>query len=38
MDGINIDTIISDGEKQVKAQTICAWGEIQRPHYRYLVK
>ena len=25
-------------EKQVKAQTICAWGEIQRPHYRYLVK
>ena len=36
--GINIDTIISDGEKQVKAQTICAWGEIQRPHYRYLIK
>ncbi len=36
--GVNIDTIISDGEKQVKAQTICAWGEIQRPHYRYLVK
>ena len=36
--GVNIDTIISDGEKQVKAQTICAWGLIQRPHYRYLVK
>ena len=36
--GVNIDTIISDGEKQVKAQTICAWGAIQKPHYRYLVK
>ena len=36
--GINIDTIITDGVNQVKAQTICAWGEIQRPHYRYLVK
>ena len=36
--GVNIDTILSDGEKQIRAFTIIASGEIQRPHYRYLIK
>ncbi len=36
--GININTTISDGDKTVKAWTIIAEGEIQKPHYRYLVK
>jgi len=35
---VNISTILSDGEKSVRAWTIIASGEIQRPHYRYLVK
>ncbi len=34
----NISTIISDGDKTIKAFTILAWGEIQKPHYRYLIK
>lgn len=36
--GVNIDTILTDGEKSVKAFTILAHGEINRPHYRYLIK
>jgi hypothetical protein len=36
--GVNINTTLTDGEKTVKAFTIIASGEIQRPHYRYLVK
>lgn len=36
--GVNLDTIITDGQKTVKAQTIVASGQVQRPHYRYLVK
>ena len=36
--GVNIDTIISDGQQIVKASTIIAEGPIQRPHYRYLIK
>jgi len=36
--GVNIDMTLSDGEKTVKAFTIIAEGDIQRPHYRYLVK
>ena len=36
--GVNIDMTFSDGEKTVKAFTIIAEGQIQRPHYRYLVK
>jgi hypothetical protein len=36
--GQNIETIISDGTKSVRAFTIHAGGDIQRPHYRYLVK
>ena len=36
--GININTTITDGVKTVNAYTIVAEGEIQKPHYRYLVK
>lgn len=36
--GINIEMTLTDGNKTVKAFTIVAEGEIQRPHYRYLVK
>ena len=36
--GVNIETTITDGIKTVRAFTIIAEGEIQCPHYRYLVK
>lgn len=36
--GVNIETLFSDGKKNVKAWTIVASGEIQQPHFRYLVK
>lgn len=36
--GVNIDTTLTDGEKTVRAFTILAVGEINRPHYRYLIK
>lgn len=36
--GVNIETIITDGSKTVTAFTIIAEGQIQRPHYRYLIK
>lgn len=36
--GVNIETTITDGVKKVRAFTIVAEGEIQRPHYRYLIK
>ena len=36
--GVNIESIITDGTKTVRAWTIVAEGEIQRPHYRYLIK
>lgn len=36
--GVNINTTITDGTKSVRAFTIIASGEIQRPHYRYLIK
>lgn len=36
--GRNIETTITDGNKTVRAFTIVASGEIQRPHYRYLIK
>lgn len=36
--GVNINTTLTDGEKTVRAFTIVAEGEVQRPHYRYLVK
>ena len=35
---VNISTILTDGEKTVRAWTIIASGSIQRPHYRYLIK
>jgi len=36
--GQNIDTLLTDGKKKVNAFTIIASGEIQKPHYRYLIK
>ena len=36
--GVNINTTLTDGVKTVKAQTILAYGPVQKPHYRYLVK
>lgn len=36
--GVNINTTLTDGEKTVRAFTIIASGEVQRPHYRYLIK
>lgn len=35
---MNFETIITDGIQKVKAFTILAWGEINAPHYRYLIK
>ena len=35
---VNIKTTITDGDNSVRAWTIIAEGEVQRPHYRYLVK
>lgn len=36
--GVNIETILTDGNLTVRAWTIIAEGPIQQPHYRYLVK
>lgn len=36
--GVNIETTLTDGKKTVRAFTIIAEGEKQRPHYRYLIK
>jgi len=36
--GVNIDTVLTDGVKTVRAFTIIAGGPVQRPHYRYLIK
>lgn len=36
--GVNIETTLTDGVQIVRAFTIIAEGEIQRPHYRYLIK
>jgi len=36
--GVNIDTILTDGDQTVRAFTILAHGDVNRPHYRYLVK
>lgn len=35
---VNISTVLTDGDINVRAWTIIASGPIQRPHYRYLVK
>lgn len=34
----NMEATFTDGEKTVRAFTVLAWGPIQRPHYRYLIK
>jgi hypothetical protein len=36
--GVNIETVLTDGAKTVKAFTIIASGPVQKPHYRYLIK
>jgi len=36
--GVNIETTLTDGIKTVRAFTIIASGEVQKPHYRYLIK
>lgn len=36
--GVNINTTITDGVKTIRAFTIFADGEIQKPHFRYLIK
>jgi hypothetical protein len=38
MVGVNFETTLTDGKKIVKAFTIVASGDIQKPHYRYLIK
>lgn len=37
-EGINLEIVITDGTKTVRAWTIVAGGSIQCNHYRYLVK
>lgn len=34
----NLEASFTDGEKSVRAFTVLAFGPIQRPHYRYLIK
>jgi hypothetical protein len=34
----NISTTITDGNRTLRAFTVLAWGDVQRPHYRYLIK
>jgi hypothetical protein len=37
--GVNFEMLIKyDGDKTIRCWTIIAEGEIQRPHYRYLIK
>ena len=36
--GVNIETVLTDGDKYVRAFTIIASGSVQKPHYRYLIK
>lgn len=36
--GRNLETFLTDGEKKVRAFTVLAWGEVNQPHYRYLIK
>ena len=36
--GVNFETTLTDGDKIVRAFTIVASGDIQKPHYRYLIK
>lgn len=34
----NLESIFTDGEKTLRSFTILAWGEVNAPHYRYLIK
>jgi len=36
--GVNYEAVIKQDNKVVRAWTIIASGEVQRPHYRYLIK
>lgn len=36
--GVNLDCTLTDGQKTIKAFTIVASGDVQRPHYRFLIK
>ncbi len=36
--GVNLDCTLTDGEKTIRAFTIIASGDIQKPHYRFLIK
>jgi hypothetical protein len=36
--GINIEITLTDGKQTVRAFTIVAEGQVNRPHYRYLIK
>jgi hypothetical protein len=36
--GVNIETVLTDGNNKILAYTIIASGDIQKPHYRYLIK
>ena len=36
--GVNFETTFTDGEKTITARTVIASGEIQKPHYRYIIK
>lgn len=35
---VNLEIVLTDGSKTVRAFTIIASGPIQKPHYRYLIK
>lgn len=36
--GVNLDCTLTDGQKTIRAFTIVASGDVQRPHYRFLIK
>jgi len=36
--GVNFEVVITSETGTVRAWTILAWGDIVRPHYRYLIK
>lgn len=38
IEATTIEATITDGDKTLKAFTIVAEGNVQRPHYRYLIK
>lgn len=34
----NLECVLTDGQKTIRAFTVLAFGPVQRPHYRYLIK